>query len=91
MVTSIGVLKKLAAVQNPDDVPITNLLVAAKKILTAVKNSLKKQPERIKYHHDIMIEPFGKKLSFTAEIQLDLDLWAWKAMVYNKWWIRYLY
>ena len=49
-------------------------VVAAKKILTAVKNSLKKQPERIKYHHDIMIEPFGKKLSFTAEIQLDLDL-----------------
>ena len=49
-------------------------VVAAKKILIAVKNSLKKQPERIKYHHDIMIEPFGKKLSFTAEIQLDLDL-----------------
>ena len=47
-------------------------VIAAKKILNAVKNSLKKQPERIKYHHDIMIEPFGKKLSFTGEIQLEM-------------------
>ena len=49
-------------------------VIAAKHILTAVKQSLKKRKKREKYHHDMMIEPFGKKLSFTAEIQLDLDL-----------------
>ena len=49
-------------------------VLAAKHILTAVKQSLKKRKKREKYHHDMMIEPFGKKLSFTAEIQLDLDL-----------------
>ena len=49
-------------------------VLAAKQILTAVKLSLKKRKKREKYHHDMMIEPFGKKLSFTAEIQLDLDL-----------------
>ena len=49
-------------------------VLAAKHILTAVKQSLKRKKKREKYHHDMMIEPFGKKLSFTAEIQLDLDL-----------------
>ena len=49
-------------------------VLAAKKILKAVKESLKKRKKREEYHHDMMIEAKGKKLSFTSKIQLDLDL-----------------
>jgi DNA (cytosine-5)-methyltransferase 1 len=49
-------------------------VLAAKQIMKSVKQSLKKRKKRDRFHHDMMIEPNGKKLSFTAEIQLDLEL-----------------
>ncbi len=46
-------------------------VLAAKKILSEVKKSMKKRKKRINIHHDIMIEPFGKKLNLTGEVGLD--------------------
>ena len=46
-------------------------VLAAEKIMTSVKKSMKKNNKQITYHHDWMIKAKGKDLYFTGKEELD--------------------